>query len=229
MIWIINVVSLLHLLMKTAFILHPFGKYSHIKPSQILKKMIATSLKVIMSFPEMGPYEVLVLSVLPASHITAQQESRPVMWDLSQSRVIDGWAWRQTRKNEAKADKFHHSHHSLVNWRILVRCWHRQPKRSPSSTSFRFSSSINATDVLSKQRSFSNSNCIPSVALHYVRSWGQLMKLKWPILLYYPDFDVHVRLSICGLIQRCLTTDHPRVKEPQYSVYDSYTSCTFSS
>lgn len=37
------------------------------------------------------------------------------------------------------------------------------------------------------------------------------MNLKLPILLYYPDFDIYERLghTICGLIQQCLTTDHP--------------------
>lgn len=61
MIYIMNVVSLLCLLMQAANICHPFGKYS-LLTNHSKKKMTATSLKVIVAFPEIGPYEVLVLN-----------------------------------------------------------------------------------------------------------------------------------------------------------------------
>lgn len=62
--------------------------------------MTAASLKVAVAFPEMGRLRCFCLvSVLPASHIPGQPESRPVMQDVSYRRVIDGRALSQKEQD----------------------------------------------------------------------------------------------------------------------------------
>lgn len=123
-----------------------------------------------------------LVSVLPASHIPGQPESRPVMQDASYRRVIDGRALSQKRARfKPKADKYRHVFSPA--W-LSAESWSGGGSEDQTGQPPTLPSGMKALQCHCRSECikefFSTSNC----KLHHIMWWvgSQPLNQKWVML-----------------------------------------------